>query len=247
MTFDEILLKLPKPYYRDDAVAIYHADCRDILPLIPDKSIDLVLTDPPYNVGKDYGTYKDNLKKSEYWALASSLIQEIARLAGGNLAFVLGSYGDILRGWWNLSPEAKLIIVKMGAISRNCAKNLFLQYHCVITTVPSNIKKPDLWEDIRWPGEGYFFNEPRFGHPAMTPESLARRLASYFTPSDGITLDPFLGVGTMAVGAKIVNRKCIGIEISEKYCEVAAQRCSQSVMRLETESVKSEPVLKMEG
>ena len=233
MTFDEILLKLPKPYYRDDAVAIYHADCREILPLIPDKSVDLLLTDPPYNVGKDYGIYKDNLKAADYWAFASWLVGEGKRLANGNINLVLGSYGDILRGWWNLIPEAKLIVVKMGAISRNCAKNLFLQYHCVLTSVPSSIKTPDLWEDIRWPGEGYFFNEPRFGHPAMTPEALARRLASYFSPQNGINIDPFLGVGTMAIGSKIVNKKCIGTEIEEKYCEIAAKRCSQSVMKLE--------------
>ena len=225
---------LVKPYYRDEQadIVIYCADCRDILPLIPDKSIDLVLTDPPYNVGKDYGGYKDNLKKADYWARASWLLNETNRLAGGNINLILGSYADILRGWWNLVPEAKLIIVKMGAISRNCAKNLFLQYHTILTTVPSNRKIPDLWEDIRWPGEGYFFNENRYGHPAMTPEKLARKLASLFSPDNGFIIDPFLGVGTMAIGAKVVGRKCIGIEIEEKYCEIAVKRLSQSVMSM---------------
>ncbi len=60
MTFEEIIAKLPKPYYRDDAVAIYHSDCRLVLPLIPDKSIDLVLTDPPYNVGLNYSDGDEN-------------------------------------------------------------------------------------------------------------------------------------------------------------------------------------------
>jgi len=217
-----------KPYYQHEAVTIYHGDCREILPELP--KVDLVLTDPPYNVGKDYGKYKDNLKPKDYWLLASWLKSESDRLADGNINLVLGSYGDILRGWWNLLPKAKLIVVKMGAISRNCAKNLFLQYHTVLTTVPSNRKIPDLWEDIRWPGEGYFFNEPRFGHPAMTPETLARKLASLFSPDGGLILDPFLGVGTIAVGAKVTGRRSIGIEIEEKYCEIAANRCRQSVM-----------------
>ncbi len=235
MDFNEIVDSINiKPYYldREAGQVIYCADCRDILPLIPDKSIDLILTDPPYNVGKDYGIYKDDLKPKEYWKLASWMKDEIKRLARGQCALILGSYGDILRGWWNILPDAKLIIVKMGAISRNCAKNLFLQYHTVLTTVPSNRKIPDLWEDIRWPGEGYFFNEDRYGHPAMTPEKLARKLASLFSPENGIITDPFLGVGTMATGAKIVGRKAIGIEIEERYCHTAVERLRQSVMRL---------------
>jgi len=229
-----------QPYYSDEYVFIIHGDCREILPELLDGSADLLATDPPYNVGKDYGVYKDKLKKADYWALARWIKGEGDRLAGGNIALVLGSYGDILREWWNLVPEAKLIIVKMGAISRNCAKNLFLQYHTVLTTVPSNQKVPDLWENIRWPGEGYFFNEARYGHPAMTPEKLAKRLASYFCPEGGLIVEPFLGVGTIAVGAKAVNRKCIGIEIEERYCETSAKRCSQSVMRLEVSGAGSD-------
>src|SRR3972149_2727937 len=68
MTFDEIISSIPqKPYYRGEQsdVVVYNADCRDVLPHIPDKSIDLVLTDFPYGNETDYGAYKDtqeNLK-----------------------------------------------------------------------------------------------------------------------------------------------------------------------------------------
>ena len=51
-------MSLPIPYYQDEAVTIYHGDCRDILPLMP--MVDLVLTDPPYGVGLDYGVFNDN-------------------------------------------------------------------------------------------------------------------------------------------------------------------------------------------
>ena len=52
MTLEDIIKGIgKKPYFQDESVVIYNADCRDILPLIPDKSIDLVLTDPPYGIG----------------------------------------------------------------------------------------------------------------------------------------------------------------------------------------------------
>jgi len=91
---------------------------------------------------------------------------------------------------------------------------------------------PDLWEDIRWPGEGYYFNEERYGHPTMTPEKLARRMVSIFSEAGQTVVDPYLGSGTLAVASKLLNRHCIGIEIEEKYCEIAAKRCSQEVFDL---------------
>jgi site-specific DNA-methyltransferase (adenine-specific) len=220
------------PYYQDSYVTIYHGDCREILPTLPDNSVDLVLTDPPYNVGIDYGEgVNDKLSRKEYQRQIEGFVSITRALSGGKLCLVLGS--KPLLDWWQFIPEAKLIVVKMGAISNNKIKGLTLQYHPLLTTVPSNTYMSDLWEDIRWPGEGYYFNEPRFGHPAMTPEKLARRCVSIFTegPSAAV-LDPFLGSGTVAVASKLLNRKCIGIEIEEKYCEIAANRCRQSVMEL---------------
>ena len=229
-------IELPEKniYFKDDDTVIYCADCRLVLPLLPDKSIDLVFTDPPYNVDKEYDNYKDKLTKQGYKEIIEWLFQQVWRLSGGRTVIVLGSYGKILKTWWDFIPDAKLIVVKMGAISRNTQKNMWLQFHPLLTTVPSYNLISDLWEDIRWPGEGYFFNEERFGHPAMTPERLARKVVANFSPALGTIIDPFGGVGTIAVGAKAVGRKCISIEISEEYCERAVERLRQSVMKLDT-------------
>ena len=70
------------------------------------------------------------------------------------------------------------------------------------------------------------------GHPSQKPQQLISRLLSNFSINNSLILDPFLGSGTTAYCAKKLNRKCIGIEIEEKYCEIAAKRCSQQVMKL---------------
>jgi len=75
---------------------------------------------------------------------------------------------------------------------------------------------------------------PDNGHPTPKPYNFWKLLlARCSVDMDDIILDPFMGSGTTIVVAKHLNRKCIGIEIEEKYCEIAAKRCSQSVMRLE--------------
>jgi site-specific DNA-methyltransferase (adenine-specific) len=69
-------------------------------------------------------------------------------------------------------------------------------------------------------------------HPTEKPEGYIEYLMQAGCPSSGLVLDPFLGSGTTAYCAKKLNRKCIGIEIEERYCEIAAKRCSQGVFNL---------------
>jgi len=69
-------------------------------------------------------------------------------------------------------------------------------------------------------------------HPSQKPEDLFSALITKSIKESDLILDPFLGSGTTAVCAKKLGRKCIGIEIEEKYCEIAKKRLSQSVMRL---------------
>jgi DNA modification methylase len=99
-----------KPYYQDDAVTLYHADCRDVLPLLD--PVDLVLADPPYNAGKNYGTASDSLSESDYTALMSAIIGECLPLASSQ-AWVAPRYQ--LHLWLGLLPKAHLIIVRRGA------------------------------------------------------------------------------------------------------------------------------------
>ncbi len=71
-----------------------------------------------------------------------------------------------------------------------------------------------------------------FAHPAKMILPLQRWLIEKYTKTGDIILDPFLGSGTTCYCAKKLNRYSIGIVIEEKYCEIAAKRCSQEVMEL---------------
>ncbi len=215
-------LQLPPAYYQDDAVYIIHGDCRLLLPLLPNKSIDLVLTDPPYGIGLAYGTYDDtpdnwrNLMLSVIPMLkriSQSVIMPCSRIV--ELPFIYSHFPpDWLICWYKGSPgtrawtgfndwEPHLVYGKRQGT----------QYHDYFYACPSD--------------------NGNFNHPCPKPEAWAEYLISRASLSNDLILDPLMGSGTTLVAAKKLGRKCIGIEISEKYCEIAVNRCRQSVMRLE--------------
>ena len=211
-------MTLTKPYYQDEWVTIYHGDCRDILPQIPDKSIDLVLTDPPYGVGLDYISYDDTrenwLKLIDFiipWGIkrAGMMIMPCSRIV--ELEYIYTHYPpDWLMCWYKGSPgtsawtgfndwEPHLVY----------GKNKGVHFHDYFYAPPSD--------------------NGNFKHPCPKPQKWANYLIVNTTQVDDLILDPFLGSGTTAYCAKKLNRRCIGIEIEEKYCEIAAKRCSQGV------------------
>jgi len=216
-----------KPYYQDEWCAIYHADCRLVLPLIPDKSIDLVLTDPPYGVGKDYlGDYMDVRGNGYYefmkqWYEASRRLTELQVFTPGsvNLAWWLKNYEPLWVACWYKSNACSTS--KLGGVT---AWEPILVYGKL-----QSKPRRDAW------------NIPITIQPIeavgihIVPKSMKMWsiLVVEFSINEDILLDPFLGSGTTCYCAKKLNRYSIGIEIEEKYCEIAAKRCCQTVMKLE--------------
>jgi site-specific DNA-methyltransferase (adenine-specific) len=74
--------------------------------------------------------------------------------------------------------------------------------------------------------------EDKPNHPSPKPERPIAWFIERLSSPGQMILDPFLGSGTTAYCAKKLQRRCIGIEIEEKYCEIAARRCQQEVMEL---------------
>lgn len=261
MTFEEIIAKLPKPYYSDDAVAIYCADCRELLPLIPDKSIDLVLTDPPYMVTNDAD---DIMDWSVWFEIVSSL-----KSGGGLFTFCGQATIDIFmlemreRGltWLNtiiwhydntIPREKHRFVISYDPILFY-SKGKLDYFDCDAVRVEYKSKER-LKNPVYKKGKPWYpnplgalrkdvWNIPAITSPAYTDEKVDHKwqkpievispMIEATTQQGALILDPFLGSGTTLVCAKKLGRKAIGIEIEERYCAIAADRCRQTVMPLE--------------
>ena len=205
-----------KAYYEEDGIKIYHGPAEMILPTL-DVHYGLAFFDPPYNVGKDYGTSKDNHDPAEYDQWLCAVCFQINRVADDFAVVVpnrqpgLWTYqlGD---GW----PVAMKIRAG-NAIRRNWENKLCLLW----TSVKPEKRQPNIWEDLRFKGEGYFFREHTYGHPGYTPESVTRRVLSLRQFNS--VIDPLCGTGTTLRVAKSLGMKAIGIEIDEHWCEIAAE------------------------
>ena len=215
-----------KPYYQDDAVVIYHADCRDILPLLPDKSIDLVLTDPPYGIKMDSELHKKNglYGYKDYgdtnWDIKPSkdIFSEMFRVSRNQIIWGGNYFIDYLypsMGWLVWDKGQRDFSLADGELAWSSFQNALRIY-----SVPRSVALKDGKQ-----------------HPTQKSLEIMNFSVLYADRNNGnkieTILDTFLGSGTTAFCAKKLGRKCIGIEIEEKYCEIAAKRCSQTVMRLE--------------
>jgi len=225
-------MSLPTPYYSDDAVIIYHADCRDILPELP--KVDLVLTDPPYGIN----TKSDGDGKISPWAdyCNASLFYETwigacrERLNETGALWTFLNWRSIVtfqKAACDLQwPIESLLVWDKKWIGPGGPNGLRPSYELValFRREAFSIRDrgiPDIrrsqWSAIK-PND----------HPAEKPIDLVRWIAEI---SGGETiLDPFMGSGTTLRAAKDLGRKAIGIEIEERYCEIAAKRMRQAVL-----------------
>ncbi len=250
MTFEEIIATLPKPYYQDESVAIYHSDCRLLLPLIPDKSIDLVLTDPPY-IWNDVTGGIIHTSLSDDWGYGGMLRQ--ADVTAGLQQIGFDEWMPLVEPLMEEDSE-----IYVFSNDKNIHKivnemaNQRLRLHNILVWKKNNVT-PNHWymkncefivfgfkgraSPIRNISCSHFFdvsNVPPSDklHPTEKPIILLLPLIENSSGNGQLILDPFLGSGTTAYCAKKLGRKCIGIEIEEKYCEIAAKRCCQTVMKL---------------
>jgi DNA modification methylase len=217
-----------KPYYEHAGVTIYHGDCREILPHV---KADLVLTDPPYNAGKTYGDGTDDARpQAEYIDWLASIVTACEGVSSG-MVLVFLSVNGLMDLAQVKRPRHVCVWDKPMSFSPRQGGSCFLPHWepCAVYgrtwgeggRVPG-FSLPDVWHSN---------TARRNGHPCPKPEALFKRIVAAI-PAD-VVLDPFMGSGTTLVAAKDLGRHAIGIEIEERFCELAAKRLAQEVLPLE--------------
>ncbi len=207
-----------KPYYDHGGIQIFHGDCREVLPSI---SADVLVSDPPYGI-----------KFSSSWE---------GKYTGNNIAGdcstvlrneILDAWGDkpaIVFGHWRQAIPARTVAllvwnkgihVGMGNLAIPWKPN-----HEFIFILGGGFSGHRGSGVLDFPAMSPNFVDQ--WHPTEKPEGLLKELVGKCPP--GTVIDPFMGSGTTLRAAKELGRRAIGIEIEERYCEIAAKRLSQEV------------------
>jgi hypothetical protein len=202
-----------KPYYEHAGITIYH--CREVLPGL---AFDSVVSDPPYGVLSQSGS-------------------AATRRSGGN------KDGGVMA--WDIAPEGELL----DQFSAN-KRPVMLWGGCHLALPPTygylvwdkqidglNFGEVEFcWTNLRFAPR--VFRHRAVGvdggkvHPTQKPVALMRWCLGFLPKASGVILDPFMGSGSTLVAAKREGHRAIGVEIEERYCEIAAKRLAQGVLDL---------------
>jgi site-specific DNA-methyltransferase (adenine-specific) len=191
-----------KPYYEHAGITIYHGDCREIMPGL---AADVLVTDPPYP--NNAGHFVDAI--------------ETAR------AVLLAPFRHALVFWTEMEWPTLLAPMVAVHVWHRTNTNRPDNYEPIYEFHADGVKRASrvMRHAVVFPGLTGCVEAT--GHPTQKSVKLMRELCAR---TDGTILDPFMGSGTTLVAAKDLGRKAIGIEIEERYCEIAAKRLSQEVL-----------------
>jgi site-specific DNA-methyltransferase (adenine-specific) len=206
-----------KPYYEHGGITIYHGDCREVLPQL--ESIDLVLTDPPYGVGVDYGAFDDTP------ASVAALVGEVVPCAISRARTVALTCGT---RQIHMYPPTTWVLCWLNRAGSYPNPWGFTCWQPVLVYGPD----PFLARGMGSRSDVLEHSETaeKNGHPVPKPEGFWKKLLCRVCLPDDLVVDPFMGSGTTLRVAKDMCMSAVGIEIEERYCEIAAKRLSQEVL-----------------
>ena len=219
------------PYYSDDNVTIYHADCLDVLDQL---EADVIVTDPPYGRAWAQGDTNSALgwASDRHEGIAgddSTATRDAVLAVWADRPGIV--FGDLML----LPPDrTKLVLVYdkgtaagfTGAVG-GYRRNVEAVYLTGKGHGSGLGGRSSVLQTVSRPGGNLAATT---GHPHTKPLDVMRDLI--VNGPDGVILDPFMGSGTTLRAAKDLGRKAVGVEISEEYCEIAANRVGQEVLAL---------------
>ena len=204
-----------------DLNKVHHGNCIELLKSMPDKSVNLILTDPPYGIGLEYDNYDDS---EENWIkLMTDFIPEAARVA--KMVIMPSCKIKMLKWIYQNFPPDWLICWYKGSTGHAS----FIGFndwepHLVYGRTKNRLYMHDYFKTVSSPPKG------SFEHPCPKPEEWASWIIKRATEEGDIVCDPFTGSGTTGVVCKKLNRKFIGIEWSQKYVDIAEKRITEAVI-----------------
>ena len=229
------------PYYADDRVTLYHGDCRDVLAGMADRSVDCVITDPPYS-DRTHRNAKANSATKGYAVKSITF----ASISDDDLREAIEEMGRVSRGWlvstldyrhavaFDVAPPEGLRVLRLGVwVKTNPTPQI------------SGDRPSQGWESIAymhrddlkpsWGGGGKHGNfvtpiPPPEGHPTAKPLPMVRQWVQWFTKPGDVIFDGYAGSGTTGRAALDEGRRAILVEEKEAYCEVIAKRLAQDVL-----------------
>jgi DNA modification methylase len=201
------------------ACDLYLGDCREILPTLG--KVDAVVTDPPYGIGWDRQAEKDSnrkpgtaaARKGRYaatgWddaAPASEMFEALRGMSRHQIVFGGNHFG---------LPPSRCWLVWDKRVNGEFAD-------CELAW--TNLDKPVRRIEWLWNGMLRQGQEPRFDHPTQKPAGVMKWCIEHLPEPNQTILDPFMGSGTTGVAAVKLGRRFIGVEIDERYFDIACRR-----------------------
>lgn len=205
-----------------DNVTLYLGDCLEVMRGMDDKSVDAVITDPPYGNNTEYNSYndtKDNLRQ-----LVSVFMPHALRIA--NSVFVTSGVANM---WLYPEPTWTLSWVNQAGVGSSswgftCWQPI-LAYGKDPYLQDGKGRRPDTLFQRKT-------DKNKNNHPCAKPDNVMRWIIERTTRQGDTILDPFMGSGTTGVACVQTGRKFIGIEISDEYYNIAKKRIQQAQLQV---------------